>query len=203
MSQQINLLPRHERHGRTAVAIGGAVLLALVAFAVQWTLAASETAELRRRQLAGEELFKRAQGAVAQLQRARAAGGDAAALSAELALLRPRAEAVSQLVNMSRNGALGRAEGYSDYGALLSSVAEEGVWVTGMVITRSGSSVVVTGRAMQNEAVLRYAKRLGAAFAQHGVHFNSLEMTPENLPTPGTLPAQGPAPLVTVAFRLS
>lgn len=204
MSQQINLLPASDRSTGQAAIIGGVVLASLVVFGLQWATAAAEATELKRRQAEFDRLLTGDRAQVVDLQRARDARGSAVSLTAELADLRPRAEAINQLVNAARSGSLGRATGYSDYGALLASAGLDGLWLTGVVVEKSGTKVTVTGRALRNEYVVQYARQLNAAFAPLGVQFKSLEINPENLPQPGA-PARGPgaAPVQTVQFKLS
>lgn len=204
MSQQINLLPPSERSAGQAAIIGAVILASLGVFGLQWATAAAEANDLKRRHAETERLLINDRAQIVDLQRTRDARGSAASLTAELADLRPRAESLNQLVNAARSGTLGRATGYSDYGALLSSAVEDGLWLTGVVIEKSGTKITVMGRALRHESVVQYAKRLNDAFAPLGVQFKSLEITPENIVPPGAA-ARGPgaAPVQTVQFKVS
>lgn len=202
MSQQINLLPADQDEKGPAILIGAVVGLAILVFTFQWANAASETRELRRQRDAAEQLVQKERAGVVDMQRARAAKGDGATLNAELAALKPRAEAVNQLVAAARAGTLGRSTGYADYAAVLSAVTEEGLWITGVTITKSGTAVTINGHALRNESILKYAQRLNEAFAPFNVRFTSLDMAPESMPPPGSARANSTA-VPTIQFKLS
>ena len=82
---------------------------------------------------------------------------------------------------------------------MLASVSEEGLWITSFSVGNTGKLVSLSGRALRNDSVLHYAKRLNEAFAPQGVQFNSVEMTPENLVKSAE---PGKPVLSTVAFKL-
>ena len=200
MSQQINLLRKKSRPiGAAALTMAGlgAVLLVLVAYSQSRV---AQTAQLRAAAADGEARVRQVQNAIQSLQRQKSAPGDSAALAAEIAELRPRAGAVNQLLKEISSGGLGGPEGFARYFTTLGSVSENGLWVTGVSVTKGGSAVTITGRALRNESVMQYARRLNESFSPYGVRFTSLEMTPEALssPAPVATPVQS-----IVAFKLS
>ncbi len=200
MSQQINLLrAKRNELGAAAWALGalGVVVLCLLAY---WQTLVSDNSRLHETAKAGEQEIEKAKSAVQSLQKQTAAQGDAAALAAEIGQLRPRAESVTQLLRDVSSGRLGSQTGFARYFGSLGNVAEPGLWVTAVTIINGGKTVGIGGRAMHNESVMQYARRLNEAFAPYGVHFNSLELTPENVPKPGSAVPSGPA---TVTFKLS
>jgi hypothetical protein len=203
MSQQINLLPPSDRSTGQAAIVGGVVLASLCVFGLQWASVAADATELKRRLAESERLLTGDRAQIVGLQRAQEARGSAASLSAELADLRPRADAINQLVNAARSGSIGRATGYADYGALLASAAEDGLWLTGVVIEKSGTKITVSGRALRNESVVQYARRLNGAFAPLGVQFKSLEIIPETAAPPAAAASGVAAPVQIVQFKLS
>jgi hypothetical protein len=199
MSQQINLLRPKDRTataaGMAAAALGiGLLMLLGVLHSVR-----SETAQLRETAKLGEQRATQVKIAIQQLQTSKDSGEEAA-IAAEIASLRPRAEAVVQLVRSVRSGNLGNAEGFARYYGTLAGVAVEGLWITNVSVTNAGKSVTISGRALRNESVMQYAQRLNEAFTPHGVRFNALELTPEVVKpaAPGAEP-----PLSTIAFKLS
>ena len=199
MSQQINLLRPKDRTataaGMAAAALGiGLLMLLGVLHSVR-----SETAQLRETAKLGEQRATQVKTAIQQLQTSKDSGEEAA-IAAEIASLRPRAEAVVQLVRSVRSGNLGNAEGFARYYGTLAGVAVEGLWITNVSVTNAGKSVTISGRALRNESVMQYAQRLNEAFTPHGVRFNALELTPEVVKpaAPGAEP-----PLSTIAFKLS
>jgi hypothetical protein len=121
----------------------------------------------------------------------------AAAVEAEVAFLRPRAQAATELVAGIRNGQAGSAEGFARLLAVLGAQAGNGVWITGVEIGKGAKEMVVTGGAERHEAVVQYARRLNEAYAPYGLQFRSVELRPES-PAPGAAGAP-----VAVVFKLS
>ncbi len=200
MSQQINLLKqRHEPMGSGLWALASAALM-LVGLLAYWGVLLADANRLQQSASAGKQELARVKAAALQAVQQRQAGDSAgAALKAELAALRPKAEAVRQLLDQVRSEGLGSPEGYASYLTTLASISEDGLWLTNVAVSNAGKGVRISGRALRNESVMRYAGRLNAAFAPHGVQFNSLEMTPESLVRAGE---PGKPLLTTVSFKL-
>ncbi len=200
MSQQINLLAReHKPVGSALAALALLALVMLGLLAYDFVLRA-ETDRLRQELSAGQRQLDQTKTAL-QAMRQRADGNnDANALKAEVEALKAKAEAVKQWEQLINSGSLGSPHGYAIYLSALASVPEDGLWLTSVSVGNAGKLLTVGGRALRNESVLRYAKRLNEAFAPHGVQFNSVELTPENLVKAGP---PGKPVLTTVAFKLS
>lgn len=199
MSQQINLLERtREPVGSAlgALAVVAVVLLGLLAYEA---VLRTDAGRLRQAADAGQRGLAQAKAAMQAMRQRADANNDAAALKAEIDALKLKAAVVKQLVEPMRNGSLGSPDGYAQYLTTLASVPEEGLWITSVSVTNAGKVMTLSGRALRNESVLKYAKRLNEAFAPYGVQFNSVEMTPENLVRTGEA---GKPLLTTVAFRL-
>lgn len=202
MTQQINLLRPKDRSAGIAAWALGAVGLVLVVLGGYFTSMLGETNRLRDAAKLKEQQLAQVKSAIQAVQAEKAKQGDAAKLEAEIAAMRPRAEAVAQLLAQVRGGNPGAQEGFARYLQTLGTLPADGLWVTNVSVTRGGKGVVISGRALQNESVMQYARKLNDAFATQGVHFNSLELTPEVLTAPGS-PASAPPALSTVAFKLS
>lgn len=202
MTQQINLLRPKDRSAHVAAWALGSVGVLLVVLAGYFSTVVGETNRLREAAKLKEQQLAQVNSAIQAVQAEKAKQGDAAALEAEIAAMRPRAEALSLLLKQVRAGNPGAQEGFARYLQTLGSLSAESLWITNLNVSRGGNTVVVTGRALQNEAVMQYARRLNDAFAPHGVHFNSLELTPEALAAPGA-PASAPPALTAVSFKLS
>lgn len=198
MSQQINLLRRKDTAFGAAAWMVAAVVVVLGGLLVHLQMLVSENDKSRRTLASGEQQLSRLKGAIQALQKQRDAQGDAASIAAEIAALRPRVQAVSQVLQDVGSGGLGNPEGFARYLTVLSGVAQEDVWVTSVIVTKD--SVIVSGRALRNDSVMPYAHRLNEAFSPYGVKFDSLDLTPENLAAPANAPSP---PLATVAFKLS
>lgn len=202
MSQQINLLRPKDRSAGAAVwslGIAGVLVLALGAY---FQVLRSETNRLSDAAKVKDEQLAQIRQKVQELQAQRARQSDAAALEAEIAAMRPRAEALGQLVKHVRAGNPGSLEGFARYLQALAGLSSDGLWVTSLNVTKAGSAISISGRALNNDAVMRYASRLNDAFTGFGVRFNSLELTPEAVTMPGA-PAGSPPALTTIAFKLS
>ena len=199
MSQQINLLmERREALGSALLALASVALM-LVGLLAYWGVLLADTNRLQQSVSAGKQELARTMAALQAEQQRQLGGHDGAALKAELAVLRPKAEAVRQLVDQLRSGALGSPKGYANYLTTLASISEDGLWLTNVAVSNAGKGVRISGRALRNESVMRYAGRLNAAFAAQGAQLNSLEMTPESLVRAGE---PGKPLLTTVSFKL-
>lgn len=202
MTQQINLLRPKDRSAGIAAWALGAVGVVVVVLAGYFTTVLGETNRLRDAAKLKEQQLVQVKSTVQVLQAQRAKQSDASALEAEIAAMRPGAEALANLVKLVRAGNPGAQEGFARYLQTLGSLSADGLWISNLSVSKGGNSVVITGRALQNEAVMQYARRLNEAFGPQGVNFKSLELTPEGLAAPGA-PASAPPALTTVAFRLS
>jgi len=74
-----------------------------------------------------------------------------------------------------------KPEGYSPYFSTLATVREEGVWLTGVTVKEAGKSLQLSGQALDKDALLRYTRRVDAAFANEGIRLSALEMTMQTL----------------------
>lgn len=200
MSQQINLLKPKDHSVGTAVWMGAGAGVLVLGLLACMQVVSSETRKLREAAKASEQKLAQVKGAIETAQRKNNVEAETAALKAEIAELKPRADAVGQLVKEVRSGGLGRPEGFANYYRTLAGLSQEGLWITSVVVSKGGTSVSIDGRALRNEAVMQYARRVNDAFAPYGVQFNSLELTPENIGKPGAPVNPG---LATVAFKLS
>lgn len=199
MTQQINLLRPKDRSFGAAVGAGASIGLALIVFAVYYQSVWSETRRLRAVVEVKADALVKLRSDVDKLQADKKKQGDATALTAEIAAMRPQAVVFGALVKDVQGGGLGSAEGFARYYQTLGSISENGLWITSIDVSKGGTAVTLNGRALRNDAVMQYARRLNDAFTPHNVRFNSLELTPEALSKPGA-----PAPTVTaIAFKLS
>ena len=190
MRQHINLLPREPiKLSPLSVALLSLavfVLAALAAYGVNGIrLAASRQAEA----VAANELNQ----AKALIQRRVDTKAD---LDAKIAALTPIAESAADFLRLVEN--LGTGKGYSDSFSTLAGVMEDGTWLTGLAISRSGKSLVVEGQAMDREAVMRLSRNLNTAFAKQGAVFTSLELQPESVGAPDA----GIAPVTSMKFKI-
>jgi len=117
-------------------------------------------------------------------------------LGSEIAALRPQADAAQRI--LAQAGNLGSLNGYAEYFHSLATISEEGLWLNNVSVDQAGKSISVSGRALQKESVMRYAQRLNARFAEYGVQFTALEMTPETVGKQGDPKAQ----ITAVMFKL-
>lgn len=190
MSQQINLLVV-KRSGsvsaRAALVASGVLLASLL------TVWGVRQGTLRQAQEEEAASALQLQQATAILQaRAQQKG-----LDTEIAGLRPKAEAAQQF--LAQMGELGSRQGYAHYFSALTTASEEGVWLSSVTVDKAGKSVQIGGRALRKESVMRYAQRLNTLFAEDGVQFTSMELTPD---VTGSKPGEPARPATATAFRL-
>ncbi len=197
MSQQINLLRPREWAMGPAIAMGASVAVLLLVMGIYYQAIAGEASRLRAAANAKDTQLAQLKEAVTQLQVQKTQAADATALNAEIAGLRPRAEAATALLKDVRSGSLGTPDGLARYYRTLASVSENGVWITNAQVTRGGTVVTLSGRSLRNESIMQYAARVNQVFAPYGVHFDSLEITPELASKAG-----GPS-VPSLSFKLS
>jgi Tfp pilus assembly protein PilN len=181
MSQQLNLLPKAKTNYSPALAallILGIVILVLFAI---WGVKRSILASARAEEAASAVQLKVVTAQLEERFRARSAQ-----LNAEIEALRPRAAAAEQVLALAAG--VGKPEGYSPYFSALATVREEGVWLTGVTVNQAGKSLRLSGQSLDKDALLRYTRRVDAAFANEGIHLSALEMTMQTL-VPAPLPA--------------
>lgn len=198
MSQQINLLVQRRDGSRLVLlalaAVGVVVVLLLAVWLVEW----QQTARAQAAEAASAQQLQAAKAVLQARMQQLGSRQDADALAAEIAALKPRAEASQEVLALIQKGDLGSQQGYAHYFYGLAAIAENGVWLTGATVSNAGKSVSVTGHALRNESVMRYAQRLNAQFAQYGVQLTALELTPETFGQPGDSTPQ----FTDVAFSL-
>jgi len=117
-------------------------------------------------------------------------------LEAEFAFLKEKAETAQKIMAQADN--LGSKDGHAKYYSMLASVNETNLWITNVAIDKLGKAIVIKGRALNKDSVIRYAKKLNATFASSGVQFTSLEMRHEKFGRQGISPGQ----VSDVAFKL-
>ncbi|MBS0370702.1 MAG: hypothetical protein JSS57_16075 [Proteobacteria bacterium] len=190
MSQQINLLVMKRSGSASALATLAVLGMLLVSLLTVWGVRQSA---LRAAQETEAASALQLQQATATLQARTQQKG----LDAEIALLRPKAEAAQKF--LAQMGELGSRQGYARYFSALTNASEEGVWLSSVTVDRAGKSVQVGGHALRKESVMRYAQRLNTLFIEDGVQFTSLELTPE---AAGSKPGEAPRPATATAFKL-
>ncbi len=204
MSRQINLLiQQRDRTGNIALLalLGlGALLLVLLAY---WgsehfkTLKLQNTLEQDQHLLAVKAEKQAVLKKLAEDQK-NVEGGKVKDIGAEIAALKQRSEANQSILDMLKKGELGSPDGYAGHLAALASLSDNNSWLTSVAISNAGKNVNLTGRALNDEAILRYSQRLNQQFAGYGVQFTSVEMTTEVF---GKESSAAPS-LSTVVFKL-
>jgi hypothetical protein len=175
MTQHINLLFRKKSLAGPAVRQLLAPLLAVALVPlILWVWRQSDEAGARESERA----------AIQQLQQIRSSLATSSTqtvvnLDKEIETLKPRALAAQMM--LGKLDALGRQHGYSSYFTTLAGISENGLWLNRIEISMAGKLVSISGRALDKAAVLRYAKKLNARFADLGVQFSSLDVTPESV----------------------
>ena len=199
MSQQLNLLPQTKsQHSPATVGllILGVVLLALFA---AWGVKRTMVAGARADEAASAAQLKEVSAQFEQRFRSRAAQ-----INAEIEALRPRAMEAQQVIALAAG--VGKPEGYSPYFSALAAVREEGLWLSDITVGEGGKSLQLGGQSLDKDAVLRYTRRLNAAFANSGVKLTTLDMTTQPFGAAGTMGMAGAsassAPLTLIKFTL-
>jgi hypothetical protein len=169
------------------------VLIAAAAATAHGIAATRETNDLRTLAIEKEQKLAALQ---EEAKKPVAMGGDgSAALEAEIAGLRAYAQSVDLLVQRIQSSGPSAKSGFSKQIGLLTAAAQDDVWIVDADVTAGGAGMSIMGKAMKNESVVRYTKRLNDVYRPYGVKFKSIELAPEPPAIPG-------APAV-VSFKVS
>ncbi len=204
MSRQINLLiqqrDRKENIALRALIGLGALLLVLLAY---WGAEHFKTLKLQNTLGQNQHLLAVKAEKQAMLKKLaedqkNVVDGKGKDIGAEIAALKQRSEANQSILDLLKKGELGSPDGYAGHLAALANLSDNNLWLTSVAISNTGKKVNLTGRALNDESILRYTQRLNQQFAGYGVQFTSVEMTTEVFGKEG-----GAAPsLSTVVFKL-
>ena len=206
MSQQINLLIQARELKSTLLPTLIGVGMVLVVLLIYWGFQHLQTVKLQQTANTIEQQLNAAKKNMQLLQQKKLATGEKAGdLDAQIAALKARSEAGQEILTLLQKGELGNSTGYAGYLTKLMMISQSDLWLTNVAITNAGKNVSITGRALNNDSIINYAKRLNQQFSDYGVQFTSVEMTPEvlgkeNPAAPAISTAA--APLSTVVFKL-
>jgi hypothetical protein len=178
MSQQINLLI--EKLRRPAISAERALVALSLLLAASLTYAMIErnkTSKVQDAVKSGETRLVGERASVKAMEDRLANRPKPDELNKEVAYLTDLATNKQKVLEELRSGGAGSEAGYYDHLVALSKVSENGVWIMGVNITDAGSRMVIEGRALTPDAVVRYAQRLNEQFAPFGVKFSTMEVT--------------------------
>ena len=191
MSQQLNLLPK-DTDGISPAKLALIFLaVVVVVLFVTWIIKRGMLVSARADEAASAAQLHQVTTQLQERVRSRSAE-----LKAETDALRSRAEAAKQVLSLAAT--TGRPEGYSPYFSLLTTVKEEGLWLTDVVVTKAGKSLQLNGNALDKAAVIRYSTRLNKALEDTGIELTTLELMPQSLTSTD---AKG-SELTTIKFTL-
>jgi len=172
MSQQINLLATKTSAATSAWAGLAVLALVLVSLLGAWGVRQGDLRSAQEAEAASAQQLRNAKTVLdAKTQRKEKD------LGAEIVALRPQADGAQKF--LAQMGELGNQKGYARYFAALTTVSEPGVWLSSVSVEKSGKTMRIRGHALRKESVMRYAQQLNALFADDGVQFTALELSPE------------------------
>lgn len=176
--QHINLLSKRTKV-QSLVLLGPVLLPALILIML---ISAGQT-EWRLKQLRDEQGTARLKieelKKVLEGKRQVAGLNESQAMTREMTQLKAQIEARKDWKEWLQKGELGSAQGYSGILRSLAGLREEGVWLTGVDITKGGQSLTLTGNATNADAVVRYIAQVNHAFKPLDIQFASMEITRE------------------------
>jgi len=172
MSQQINLLATKSSAATSAWAGLAVLALVLASLLAAWGVRQGELRSAQEAEAASAQQLRQAK-ALLEARKQR----EGADLGAQIAALRPLADAAQKF--LAQMGEMGNQKGYARYFSALTTVSEPGVWLSSVSVEKSGKSMRIRGHALRKESVMRYAQQLNALFADDGVQFTALELSPE------------------------
>ena len=169
-SRQINLL--HEQRGKEFNFTWGmlaALGLMLVTLLGLWGVRQSELVKMRMAEVASARQLQEAKDRMQELVKK-----SEVSMGAEVAALKPQAEAARKI--LAQANTLGSQQGYARYFSALATIAEDELWLTNVKVDNVGKSVHLSGHALHEESVIRYAQQLNGLFVGYGVQFTALEL---------------------------
>ena len=179
MSQQINLyspLFRKQKKVFSALAMLQAMALVIVVVAASYVFISMRTSLLEIQAADSSQRLK------SELERLKVYGAGESPAERDKALAARKRSLEAGLAERGRamqalqEGALGRAQGYSDPLRALARSAMGGVWLTRIEFSEHNGELSLVGRATRAELVARYLERLRAEQALRGQGFSSLEI---------------------------
>lgn len=188
--QQLNLQVKREKNGLALVQWELiAILVALISLLGFWWKNQVDVEAAHKRELVSAQEL---QNAKTKLQQ----GLTQIGLDANVETLQQQVRAAREVLTQASG--LGAQQGLAGYFSLLTRITEKDLWLTEIVVGKGGKSIQLSGRAMDKEAVLSYARKLNTQFATYGVQFTAMELNSELIGTR----ADGKPQLVVVAFKL-
>lgn len=94
-------------------------------------------------------------------------------------VMRSEIDARHDWMEWIQKGELGTINGYSGLMQTLAAIHEEGVWLQGVDMS-SGKTMVISGRALNNDMLMRYANQVTQTLKPQDYTFTALEITREN-----------------------
>jgi MSHA biogenesis protein MshI len=195
LERHVNLLARKKREFNSALVAQVMLGLLLLLLVGLWGSRQSEVTAVRQAEIASTLKLQQAQAKLHLLEN-QITKQSQSAPSAEIANLKQRAETAQQILLEAGN--LGSQQGYARYFDALSTISEDGLWLTNVTIDQAGKSVRVSGNAINKDSVMRYAQRLNERFAGDGIQFAALELTPVTAGKPNDPHSQ----VTAVTFKL-
>jgi len=168
------------------LAIVAGALAAFYAYAVFESLAIEREAAASAERLAAERAR------IAQALRQLPAEAARKALESEAARLESEREGRQKLLEKLQSGALGNAEGVSQYFAALARRTVPGVWLTGVTVGEGANELSLRGRMLKAELAPVYLRALGAEEAFRGRQLVEMKLEARSSPE-GEEKAKGPA----------
>ena len=179
MSQQINLLKQYRAGPSAAVVALLIVIVTALALGAAWGVKHRMLEAVRAAEKVSAAELKRVSDQLEGRLQSRSEQ-----MAAELAALKPRAQAAEQILLLATG--LGKTDGYFSFFSILARVREDGVWLTEAAVSKAGKSLKLGGQSLDKDALSRYVQRMNTAFADSGIQFTAFEMTAEPFGAVGT-----------------
>lgn len=178
MSQQINLLNPALRPKIDFVSpanVAWAVLASLVLVGVLGTICTARLQAFKADAAAAADQLKTFQDRVSLLTLKVASAKPDASLQSELDKLRAQIEARDAVMAAAGSGAPVPGNGYVDVLKALARRTTQGIWLTGISVSASGS-LELTGRAIDRAIVAEYLRRLNEEQVLAGRSFSGMKI---------------------------
>jgi Tfp pilus assembly protein PilN len=203
MRQQINLLSKANTANRSVIYAAASIAFAVVGLLGVGLWNRSQIQNAQAEQAALAALIQTAQ---AELKAARSLAGlpDPEAMNQRMVELKAKITQNSGLLAQIEKGELGTQAGHSPLLNMLATQTQPGVWLTGIESSGPNDLALLTGRAINAEAVMKYTQRLNRMLSNKGINgqLGSIEMQSQDISN--TAPSKiDNKPTRVIDFKLS
>jgi hypothetical protein len=212
MTQQINLFNPGLRPQRTVPALAWALAGGGLVISLALGYYARLDGQLSRLQAENARVDAEMKALLEQVSKIKPGSTQARSQALEKSIAQAESELKEGEAVLSRlsGGGLGNTKGFSEYMTALARQRQQGVWITGLIVSGDGTQFAIRGGALNAEIVPQYIRRLSREEVLQGLPIADLQLQRKEMDVkdpgagrgPGTK-AEAPQKLRFVEFSMS